>query len=102
MVLELSAIFVSNVIIPGKRPENQPDGLSPMTTARTEETNEEREKLKKEGEREEGAKVKDKGRSRREKLIARFMERSGIRRNLVIRTLSGHTAPLYVICAFYR
>lgn len=31
---ELSAIFVSNVIIPGRRPENQPDGLSP-TTARS-------------------------------------------------------------------
>lgn len=41
----LSAIFVSNVIIPGRRPENQPDGLSP-TTARSEETNGRRERKK--------------------------------------------------------
>lgn len=33
IVAGLSAIFISNVIIPGRRLENQPDGLSP-TTAR--------------------------------------------------------------------
>jgi len=42
---DLSAIFVSNVIIPGRRPENQPDGLSP-TTAREKERERERERSK--------------------------------------------------------
>lgn len=68
----LSAIFVSNVIIPGRRLENQPDGLSP-TTARTEETNEEGKDRRREREGEEEAKVQGKGRrSGREKLRARF------------------------------
>jgi len=52
-------IFVSNVIIPRRRPENQPDGLSP-TMARLEETNEEGE-TKRERERE---KREEKGRSK--------------------------------------
>lgn len=56
----LSAIFVSNVIIPRRRPENQPDGLSP-TTARSEETNGEGEAERKEKEsgREKEAKVQE-------------------------------------------
>lgn len=53
----LSAIFVSNVIIPGKRPENQPDSLSP-TTAHSEETNGEGEAEGRE-KREKGAKVQE-------------------------------------------
>lgn len=58
----LSAIFVSNVIIPGRRLENQPDGLSP-TTARTEETNEEgKDRRKREKERKKQRyKVRDEG-----------------------------------------
>lgn len=57
----LSAIFVSNVIIPGRRPENQPDGLSP-TTARSEETNEEgeaKERKKKKERKEQRYKVRE-------------------------------------------
>lgn len=55
----LSAIFVSDVIIPGRRPENQPDGLSP-TTSRSEKTNEEGETGEREKERGGEAKVRGK------------------------------------------
>lgn len=52
------AIFVSNVIIPGRRPENQPDGLSP-TKARARRRQTKRERESKVGEREDEAKVNE-------------------------------------------
>lgn len=68
----LSAIFISNAIIPGRRPENQPDGLSPTTTARTETNREKgRETEGREKERKE-QRYEVKRRSEREKLIVRF------------------------------
>jgi len=65
----LSTIFVSNVIIPGRRPENQPDGLSP-TTACAKETKTREGETEERREREEEAKVPGREQSRREKLIA--------------------------------
>lgn len=76
---ELSAIFVSNVIIPGRRPENQPDGLSP-TTARSG-GDKRRRRDSRERRRGRGKGTQGKRGSGEKKLIARFTERSEIREN---------------------